>query len=132
MMTDSEISLKIAESIEPKPGDDAGRDGFTHYSRLKAWIRGPVKNGKYQSWDHRDFVNDPAMTVMLMSRPDFVDITRSFISGDEDQDHPDDGYYAQFCPRDIHSPKLCTETFAMAHSSILGRAVAEAFYKRLP
>ncbi len=63
-MTDSELSLKIAEHLEPKP-NGRGSESVWTYCQV-ALSRGA------EVIEPRDMVNDPAMTVMLMKRPEFV------------------------------------------------------------
>lgn len=70
-------------------------------------------------WQPRSFTTDPAMTIMLISRPDFVGV---MLISDTDEDN---GYHAEFCSAEIHAHNC--EKFGKAISDKVGRAVAEAF-----
>ncbi len=75
-LTDKGLNLKIAESLEPRPEykasmriDGVAQDLDGQFSKLKAWVYVIHQSGcEGCGWMPRDFVNDPAMTVMLMEK----------------------------------------------------------------
>lgn len=126
-MTDQELSLKIAESLEPKPEwplrklqlleDRHGGPGQGYNPSTIAWIckftcnRAGGVNWNSVNWIPRDFVNDPAMTVMLMD----LLLDEGFVHFDKYLDRI----------------KLTTPsaTCQLVEINKLGRAVAEAYAK---
>jgi len=113
VMTDAELSLKIAEFLEPKPGESPIVDREGKLSSKQVWIyvvhHHPGCEGC--GWRPRNMVNDPAMTILLMKRPDFVRVQLfmdSFTKANM--------YFAEF-----------KDPIRQCEHKYLGRAVAEAF-----
>jgi hypothetical protein len=61
-MTDDELSLKIAQFLEPKP--ERAKKILHRGSRLGAWLYGFQGDNPMP----RDFVNDPACTLLLLGK----------------------------------------------------------------
>jgi hypothetical protein len=68
-MSDSELNLKIAEFLEPKPNAD---DEYDHERSAWRWVpevHDRKGNVIYRGeLEPRDFVNDPACTLMLLTK----------------------------------------------------------------
>lgn len=102
-LTDAELSLKIATFLQLKPK-----------------IADPPPSYAFAvTCDWPDMVNDPAMTVMLMKRHDFVSC--DYIEDEEKF------YSVVFCPNETHSLECAPSRGA--ERSDFGRSVAEAFAK---
>lgn len=131
-MTDEELSLKIAEFLEPKPKQG---DSYT-YAIFPSPTEETIPNiygipiAKYQrsiggawrrhitvsstvdlfEWEHRNMATDPAMTVRLMQDDDFDAVLAL----------DDGGFHVRFIKCESR------ERFTSQGES-LGRVVAEAF-----
>lgn len=120
MITDSDLSLRIAEHLFQPDKTRCGRCGWPLKERIEdgctaqvcTMIDPPIRRTP-------DMVNDPAMTVMLMKRKDFVSVDQI-----SDGSEPEI-YDATFCSAEVHSLD-CHRLFDVQNPK-LGRAVAEAF-----
>lgn len=85
-LSDAELSLMIAEQIEPKPTEisppgvtlvgfapESGLGSGVFVSPVACWRRTEFSD----SWQPRDMIGDPAMTVMLIERLLVNDRTQS-------------------------------------------------------
>lgn len=152
-MTDDELSRWIAEKLEPLstlPNDDdcdmADMESFPTDCWLASWRLSQVTGFHVPSWQPRDMVNDPAMTVMLLiemkkagmsftieSEPDYADaqdIKRHGVAINEYRDFEirllwgdsNCPHRKQYDPIDGHG----FTSFSLIADSF-GRLIAEAF-----
>lgn len=124
-MSDEELSLWIAEFLEPKPDEACTEDDveFTDdgwrvfYSPIRMWMRFQKPTTFQEKGWHlvkRDMVNDPAMTVMLVKNlmPKLLSITSNWNGA---------SHYWQV------QTSFDTDQDVPATNKDFGRAVAEAF-----
>ena len=116
-LTDGQLSRWIAEKLEPL--ESLPKENVSP-SPLGFWHRPRVFTGHTfdHSWQPRDMVNDPAMTVMLLAN-------RKFVSLNQIEDCDEGPWEACFCKHAQHS--IACEAFATVMADTMQRAVAEAF-----
>ncbi len=115
-MTDSELSLKIAESLEPRPKIQHPDDYWYDIKSPLGFWRAQYFEGSGWRVIPNDFVNDPAMTMMLIKTPGFLSL-KARLSGDIQE------YQATFLKPVTSKPFICECDW----EDDLGRAVAEAY-----
>jgi hypothetical protein len=116
-MSDSELNLKIAEFLEPKPifADyeyDHERSAWRWVPEVEDRKGNVIYRGELGP---RDFVNDPACTLMLLTK---------LAEDDEVSIEELNGWYAEYnCGPNDGSERIT------ARAATMGRAIAELFAK---
>lgn len=123
-LTDEQLSELIAAHLFPRDPERCEHCGWPLYENVEeGCVEGNCSMRPMPEKRKPDMVNDPTMTVMLLSLEGFVSLDRY-----EDDNHAIASYGADFCGAKNHSVD-CGPEIQSAAAKTPGRAIALAYVK---